>query len=239
MSLTGPEQINGIVILIIVIYTLLIGLYVISKYLKEKQVLLLYLGVLLILLSRSNYPVLCNFVLISLNFAPLPDVVYIFIMDFIQIVMILWLKIFTKLMHDEQKQKLILRLYLIYEIVFTVIFLYLMFTDSTLVGSVEYPWTFKPRLFFLIFRMLLTAIIFLATTYLFYRETRGKSPEIRLKGKLILFGLVLFILSGLATSVFNNALISLILLVIGLTFGYYGGFILPKWIKKLFLRNRE
>lgn len=151
--------------------------------------------------------------------------------------MLCWLLVFTDLKYEEKK-KLILSIYLIYYVANSILFFIFLFTDSRLIGVLDGPINHHMGPY-LIVRSLIGLTILLVTSSLFFKESRkSENPEVRFKGKLIFIGIVLFIIGGIAFTITGAAYISLSIFIPSLI-ALYGGFALPDWMKKIFLKKKE
>jgi hypothetical protein len=148
--------------------------------------------------------------------------------------MVFWLTLFTELMYED-KQKLIVSLFIIYWIIMEIIFFMLLLTNTTLLGVFNRPLTpvMSP---FLAIRSFITLILLIITGILFYREShKSDNAEVRLKGTLFLSGIILFMLGAITFVISGIAFIPLIFFIPS-SFMVYGALILPNWMRKIFLK---
>ncbi|MHA1489264.1 MAG: hypothetical protein ACTSRI_06380 [Promethearchaeota archaeon] len=84
-------------------------------------------------------------------------------------------------------------------------------------------------------------LIILITGLLFGRETfKSDDPEIKLKGKMLILAFPSFAIGAILDATIPFTAITLIivrLILISSSIEFYGGFILPKWMKKLLLKQ--
>jgi len=83
-------------------------------------------------------------------------------------------------------------------------------------------------------------ILFIITGTMLARESlKSDDPEVKLKGKLLFLAFYSFII-GSILDIFSSTSILLLtiarIVLISSAFTFYGGFILPNWMKKIFLR---
>jgi hypothetical protein len=82
--------------------------------------------------------------------------------------------------------------------------------------------------------------IFEIIGFVFVKESlKSDKPEIRLKGKLLFLAFLSFII-GTTTEIINLPLIIIVIgrvILIFSAFAYYCGFMLPRWIKELLLKE--
>ena len=233
---------NGILSLIFVIIAIIIGIKIDSKYFKYKQKTLLYVGTTWILIVSIWYSSSISVLLILTTGQGLSDELYMLIGNvLLPIALFIWMIAFTDLACKEY-QKLILIFFGIYVILFEIYFIYFIITDISVLGEVVSPVdaTYGP----VVTACQLFDILTLVTTGIILSKISLKSEtkEIKLKGKLllisfisVLFGVTLELVSHLSIIILVSARIVLVFCSIM----YYGGFILPNWMKKLFLRKTE
>jgi hypothetical protein len=148
---------------------------------------------------------------------------------------------FTDLMYKE-KQKIILALIVIYGIVYEIFFFFLFFTNISLLGEIGTGGTFDTNygLYIILNQMFLLLIVFVTGTIFARQSTKSSDPEVKLKGKLLLVAFYSFFLGAIldVLSQFSPFLLTtarMILIIAALAF--YGGFILPDWLKRYFSRD--
>ncbi|TFG13372.1 MAG: hypothetical protein EU535_05010 [Promethearchaeota archaeon] len=234
MELTQIEFLNGIFAIFIVFTFYFIGLRLIYKYFKLKEKKILYLGVAIPFMGNMWLAISVTFMSILLTSNSISPEVYFLLGYGFPLGMVFWLTLFTELMYED-KQKLIVSLFIIYWIIMEIIFFMLLLTDTTLLGVFNRPLTpvMSP---FLAIRSFITLILLIITGILFYREShKSDNAEVRVKGTLFLSGIILFMLGALTFVISGVAFIPLIFFIPSL-FMVYGALILPDWMKKIFLK---
>jgi len=106
--------------------------------------------------------------------------------------------------------------------------------------------------YFLAILLLISFLILLVTGFLFARKSiKSENKEVRLKGKLLQFAFVTFTIAAVIEKSLRSFLIGTVfpdpdmlflsvilvvmrLLLISSALAFYGGFLLPNWMKKLF-----
>ena len=165
-------------------------------------------------------------VIALLNFIPLP------------IGLISWTMAFTNLLYKD-KQKLLVGMVLLLTVFFYTAFLYALYTNPVAVGEKITPVDTKGNSLFLLSYIFIFIIIIVLTGIKFGHETmKYEDPDMKLKGKLLIFAFPAYAIAGLLDSYIPSTAITLVLfrvILILSAFGFYGGFILPKWLKKLLL----
>lgn len=124
---------------------------------------------------------------------------------------------------------------------FEIFFLYFIFTDVSVIGEIHGIVDVEYRGFTLlfIFQVLITALI---TGLHFARKSmKSDNPELQLKGKLLGIALLCFVPASFFDAMLTiNILMLVILRIIEIisSIAFYGGFLLPNWMKRLFLKQK-
>lgn len=231
------EFLNGILSLICVIISLIIGLTIISKYLKTKQVTFLYVGLTWIGIFTPWLPSAVAFLsaLISIQIsAP----IYFLISGVAPVFIVyVWMMAFCFL---TDKKKYIPFLVTLEIAIIEIIYLFFVFSDISLVGSLTSTVDARYEIIGIVLYLNLM-IIFISTTTIFgYESLRSFDKEIKLKGIFILIGSYMFIISAFFDTAIDLDLVTLtiiriLLMISGVLF--YFGFIFPKPIKDLFIKE--
>lgn len=240
MALEYIEIVNGIFSLIFVGISVLIGATIASRYLRHKQRIFILVGFTWILLVSIWWASSISFLAIIFTSSQIPDEVFMFVGNFfLPITMCLWLAAFTEMKYQD-KQKLILLIAIFSGLIFEIYYLYFLFTDSSVLGEVYSPvdvnYTIIPTLY-----QIMLLFVFLITGIIFANESlKSEKPEINLKGKLLITALLLFVAGSILEILSGLSIIILIIGRITLIFSaifFYGGFILPEFMRKLFLKS--
>ena len=245
MALTALEILTGSLSLATVIISTLIGLRIVSKVFKHKRRELLLVGFTWILLCEIWWSSAFSFLAALFTGVGFTPEIYFSLGNlFVPIALLMWLTAFTDLVY-KKKQNLILLIAAITGLIYYIIFFYFIFTDVSVIGIMFNAVDAEYRSFAL-FYLISVLLVFFVTGILFSRVSmRSDNPEIRLKGKFLLLAVILFTigaaLDGLKPFLFgailNVILIinRIILIISGLA--YYSGFLLPRWIKELIIKD--
>ena len=247
---------HGSFSLIFVVISFVIGFTILSKYFNLKNRLLLLVGITWIVLSFPWLPDSISFLMNLFVQKSLPTELYFIIGNaLIPIGLITWIVAYTDMLAKE-KQKIALGLILIFNIVFEIIFFYLFFTDMDLIGVINpsIPFSADYGIFLTIF-MLLTTLILLITGFHFAQISRkSDTREIKLKGKLLQTAFIMFSIASVLEKTVRSIMIGIVfqdptepillvmlaivrVVLILSAFAFYGGFLLPRWMKELFLKD--
>jgi hypothetical protein len=156
----------------------------------------------------------------------------------------------------KEKHKTALGLIIIFSIIFEVTFFFLFFADINLIGEINPSIPFSADYGIFLTVIMLVSTIILLTTGLHFAQTSKKSEtkEIRLKGKLLQAAFIMFSIASVLEKTARSIMIGIVfqdptepLLLVMLAvvrvvlilsaFAFYGGFLLPRWMKELFLKE--
>ena len=245
------DILQGSLSLIFVIISFVIGVSIISKYGKNKNRLFILVGLTWLTLSTLWLPEATSF-LMSLFIQRTLAIEWYFILGniFVPVALICWVTAYTDMV-DKENQKLAIALILIFSIVFEVLFFYHFFFDINLIGVISLLRPFSADLgYFLAILLLISFLILFVTGFKFARRSiRSENKEVRLKGKLLQFAFIAFTIAALLEKTARSILIGTVfldptilllsvilvvmrLLLISSAIAFYGGFLLPNWIKK-------
>ncbi len=251
MALELVDYLQGSFSLIFVIISVIIGITILSKYSKFKNRLYILVGISWIGVANPWMPDSISF-LMNLFVQQSLDIGLYFIIGncFIPIALITWLTAFTDMIYrDAQKKILIITIVL--SIIFEIIFFTLFFTDMDLIGVINpsRPFTVEFDLFITIY-LLIVILVMLITGIIFAQKSvKLEDREVRLKGKLLRAAFITFtvaaILDSLLGSIFEDPtdpLLSILVVVVRIllifsALEFYGGFLLPKWMKEIFMKK--
>ncbi|TFF99257.1 MAG: hypothetical protein EU542_09210 [Promethearchaeota archaeon] len=240
MTLTILDIVNGSFGLLFVVISVLLGLVIISKYFETKNSNFLLVGLTWILLASGWYGTTVSFLIalstggegisyeliMLLNFIPLP------------FALITWMIAFTNFLYKDY-QKIVVILCLIIVVVFHIVFLYYLFTDPIVVGEKISPVDTKANNpIFGVFLIILVAILFISGIKFSLETMKFEDPEMKLKGKLLLIAFPSFCIGAFLDATMPTTALTLIifrLILISSAVEFYSAFILPGWIKKIFL----
>ena len=241
MVLTPLDVLNGSLGLSFVIISIILGLIIASKYFEYKDKNFILIGFTWVFITSGWYGTSFSFLsalifggqglpfeaIMLLNFIPFPAG------------LLLWLTAFTNFLYKERK-KLILISISVITLIFYVIFLYCLFTDPILVGEKISPVDTKGNNWGFLLYLALSIIILLTTGLKFsLKAMKSDNPELKLKGKILFIAFISFCIGSILDSMVPSTAFTLIifrLILISSAIEFYGGFILPQWVKKLFLK---
>jgi hypothetical protein len=241
MPLQPLDIVNGIFGLLFVLISIILGITIILKYFKIKDINYVFVGLTWILLVSGWYGTTASFLvalfmggeglsfemIMLLNFVPLP------------FALIFWLMAFTNFLYkDRQKIILVICCSLVFS--FIVVLLYYLITDPIIIGEKISPVDTKANsIMFGIFLILLIIVLF-STGIKFAIETmKFENKETKLKGKLLLIAFPSFCIGAFLDATMPTIALTLVifrLILISSAIEFYAAFILPKWIKAILLK---
>jgi hypothetical protein len=151
----------------------------------------------------------------------------------------LWLLAFTDFLFTEQR-KLILFIFSIIGVIFEITFFTLLFINPDLIGILNPPVDVSYNFFIMIFLLIFILIVVISGFSFARLSLKSKDPEVKLKGKLLVIAYIAFFVGALLDSSIRLnefGLIIVRLILIASAIFWYGGFLLPKWMKKFFLKQ--
>ena len=230
---------NGIFGLIFIIISMIVGFSIIAKYLKNKNINLLYVGITWLFVCSAWWGVSTSFIVALFNGGEGLPLVAILLINFmpLPIGLLSWMMAFTNFLYKE-KQKIILLAIIAFIVFFYSIFLWLVFTDATQVATKISAVDTQSENPMMVICLLGFILILLCTGVIFSIKTiKLDDPEMKLKGKLLLIAFPAFSISALMDAAIETTAVTLVIFRVLLIISailFYGGFILPDWMKKLF-----
>jgi len=228
------DYISGSLSLGITIISLLVLCLVIYKYYTVREKNFIYFAIAMFILVEPWWPGAISFIITFFNNGMgLPDQTYRFIGNvFIPIGLFAWTMLCTDLIFT-QKRKFLISFIVITGILFEVAFFIFFFNDPSTIGvmkgevDIEYKWFTLAYLLGVVTYILFTGLAFGIETI------RTGQPEFKLKGRLMIIGFTLFVVSAALDAMISinpemllitrsSVMFSIIIL--------YFGFLMPKWL---------
>ncbi len=232
--------VNGIFSIIFILISMLIGIRIVWGYRKNKERMYIYVGLVWILITESWWSSALSFLIAFItdtNGLQSYPAVYLLIGNLLlPINQIIWLSLTTNLFY-KKKQKIVVGIYAIFTLVFEILLLFFIFTDTTAIGEVVSIVDVEYTPLFLVW-ILVNLLVFVIPGFIFGRVTlKSDAPDRKLKGKLLIIAFAIFTIGAIldSASFMPSELLPVTrIILIASAFCYYGGFILPKWMKKIF-----
>ena len=248
------DILQGSLSLIFVLISFLIGFTIISKYGKYKKRLYILVGFCWLMLSTLWLSEAVSF-LMNIFIQRTLAIEWYFIIGnaFVPVALFCWIFAYTDMINHE-KQKVALTLIIIFSIVFEGLFFFYFFDDINLIGEINPVRPFSADLgYFLTILLFISFLILFVTGFKFARKSvKSENREVRLKGDLLQFAFISFTIAALLEktarsiligTVFDDPTILLLsvmlvvvrILLISSSIAFYGGFLLPRWMKEIFM----
>ena len=251
-TLLPIDYLQGTLSLMFCIVAMFIGISILLKYREFKSIVYVYIGLAWWGLAFPWLPDAISFLMILIIDTSLNLYVYFIVGNaFLPFFLFLWISAVCDFIYKNKKKK-ILTVYTILSIAFEIVFFILLFSDINQIGQLVPGRPFTVDFGILVILLLLAIIItFSGFGIQFGRQSlKSTDPEVRLKGKLIIIALVFFTVAAMLDSVLGalgldptDPILGILfiatrvsLMVSGILF--YGGFFLPSWMKKLFLKEK-
>ena len=242
MSLSLLDTVNGVCSLIFVSISLLVGFIILSRYFKYKERIYLMVGATWILISCPWWSSSLSFlVALSNDVGITPEAYFIIGNILVPFAIVLWLLAFTEFLYTE-KRKLILLVFALYGLIFEILFFSFLFVDPNIIGELNPPVDVRYNSFIMIF-LISFLLIVVVTGFLFANlSLKSKDPEVKLKGKLLIIAYIAFAVGALLDKAITLNEVTIIitrLILILSAICWYGGFLLPKFLKKLLMKKKK
>ncbi|MBD3255547.1 MAG: hypothetical protein GF383_10660 [Candidatus Lokiarchaeota archaeon] len=239
-SLTTLELLQGVLTLIFVVVSIILGVSIMLKYFKYQNRSFLLFGISWICLISPYWPDAITILTITFFNSELPEILYFFLaMAFVPVVHITWIMAMTDLIYRNKKMVL-MAIFTIEAVLYEIFFLFFLFTNKASIGTRVATFDIDWSLFVIIY-LLFSIVAFTITGLMFAIESlRSEKDDIRLKGYFLLIAFLSFAIGTFFESILVlNPLILVIIRIIVLfaAFEFYIGFTLPSIIKKAFLKQ--
>lgn len=242
MALDSVQILSGAMSLLVVIIAIYVGFRILAKYFEYKKREFLFVGVTSFILVEPWWPSATSFLVITITGKAISSQLYFFLGNaFIPVGLILWIAAFTDLLYKE-KQKLFLAIIILFSAAFELIFFYFLFTNVEMIGELISPVETEYKYFVLGFLLAIVLIIWITGIKFARASMKTDNPELKLKGKMLIYAFTAFSVGALLDSAFPLTFITLLitrLILLSCSIGFLGGFILPNWMRKLFLREKK
>lgn len=245
------DVLQGSFSLIFVIISLIIGLTIFSKYFEHKTRLFILVGLSWIGISIPWVPDSTSFLMKLFVQEFLPKGWYFVIGNaFLPIALLAWLIAYTDMIKKKAQKKVIV-ITVIYSILFEIVFFSFLFIDIDLIGEINPSRPFTVDFGIFITTYLLIIILVMVVTGVIFAQKSVKSDdrEVRVKGKLLRAAFITFavaaILDSLLGTIFEDPtdpLLAVMVVVVRIllifsALEFYGGFLLPRWMSSIFIKN--
>jgi len=243
MALGTLEILNGILSIVYIVISLIIALKILFKYFSSKNKIFIYIGLSWFGITEPWWPAGISFLIaISMGNEGLfnyPELYFLIGNIFLPIFLFFWMMGFTELVYKE-KQKIIVGIFMIFEILFELFFVYFLITNPNIIGELQSPVDVDYK-GFTAFHLASILIVLLITGFLLAKlMLTSEIVENKLRGKFIAIAFLSFVIGAFMDSMLVLNFITLPiarLLLISCSIEFYCGWIFPKVIKNVFIKK--
>jgi hypothetical protein len=239
-DLTQFEIIQGFAGLISLSIMIFIGFIIVSKYFKYKKIEFMTVGLMMVFITSGWWGSTLNFLFYAFFNFEMGDQLYIFISyGIVSLASIFWIYSFSHIVYPDSKWK-IFSIWLVISIVYSIFFIYYLFTDSSILAIRITRFDSETRYFVTVY-ILLSLLISLITQYIFLTKSiHSDDAIIRWKGKLIFSGYIIFLIGAVLDSTIALTpmilLLTRVLIVVCALISYIG-WIMPKKVANLLVKK--
>jgi len=243
MILSLELMLLGIFTLIYMGIVFFIGFKIIAKFFIIKDKTFLYAGIGFIGVAFPWSGVAINFIsIVFFDVVPSMELHFFFHGGMSAIFIFFWIMAILNLsgIQPEKREKYLVYIGVISFIV-EIMYLSMIFYDTTLIGTLinEIQVDYAP--FNEMYLLTQLIIILISGFWLARKSLKSEDKRILLKGKLLLYAFILFPITSVLEVLVPIIPIIIIARFLGIVTEIlvYGGLILPKWMEKLFSKNKE
>jgi hypothetical protein len=211
----------------------------IIKYFKYKISELIFAGVTWCIITSPFWADIISYLWYVLFRTNISDVLYFLLcIGLIPLAHVTWMIFFTSFFLKKY-QKVIVIVFSAEAIIFEIVFIYFLIVDPSNIAT-RIPLTSVEWTPFILFYLFVSILLFLLTGLTFSLQCfKSDNAETRLKGYFLIIAFLSFIVGVIIEIIpiffeFKYVLSRIIILSAAIEF--YIGFILPDWIKKIFLK---
>lgn len=232
------ELLQGSTTVIFVTISVILGFKILSRYSSRKQIEYITIGLTWILMTSGWWRGVVNFVSI-LFFGEQSSLGVLIDTIFIPIAILCWIYSFSHLLYPKSEKKIIIPFSIII-IIYEILLLSLYSINPEYIGSAILPFNniygilHLSFLFIVIFIVIITGVLFAK------RSMKSLDPRIQWRGKFLLLAFSSFAVSSIIDPAFDLTALSVVIvriLLISSAIEYYLGFLLPKRLERLLIKE--
>jgi hypothetical protein len=235
MALSPIDFLNGLFSLIFVTVTIIVGLKIALRYFEIKNRVFLLIGLGWAGLCSAWYPSSISFLCVLITGKGLDPVMYFFIGNvIIHLAATLYILGITDMIYKE-KQKIIIGVWAIFGLIYNIYFYWALLTDPSIIGTLEGYLDVTYVRFVSIYLFILIITLFLFTILLGRQSLKSEQPDIKLKGKLILIAITLYVIGAILDATITLTAITLIItriILISASILFYLAYVMPEFLKR-------
>ncbi len=235
-QLSPTIVLNGIFSILVVVVFLIVGVSIITKYRKHRDITYILTGLSWIGISEPWWPSSLGFIVALYNDVGLNAQTYLILNHmFLPIFLTFWLIVVTKLI-NFQRRGVVLVIHLIISVILVITEVFFYITDISMIGVVLSPVDVDFGIVAIIFNLYIL-IVFVITGLIFaYKTYKIGDPQTKLRGVFLLLAILLFLIGAILEIIITLPQNRIILFVSAICF--YIGFIMPERVKKIFIKEQ-
>jgi hypothetical protein len=237
MALLEIEIVNGLLATLFVLISVYVGLRILLKFFEMKQRVFLFFGLTWILIVCPWYPFMISFFVALATDVALPLQTYVLLGNFLVPPGILvGVAAFTELLYHDSQKKLCI-IFGILALLMEILIIYLVINDPSFIGYLNDRVDFEYSFFFQVYMLAMLAVIMVAGILFSLKSIKADDKMIKLKGKFLLTAFITFAIGTAMEATLPLGYVTLVITRLFLLLSvitFYGGFILPKWMSRLF-----
>ena len=245
------DVLQGSFSLIFVGISLIIGLTILSKYFEHKNRLFILVGISWIGVANPWIPDSVSFLMQLIVQEWLPRGWYFIIGNvFIPIALLTWLIAYTDMIKRKAQKKVVI-ITILLSVIFEIVFFTLFFIDMGLIGiiNLDRPFTVDFGIFITIYLLVIILVMVVTGVIFAQKSVKADEREVRLKGKLLRAAFLTFAVAAIFDSLLGtifedptDPLLAIMVVVVRIllifsALEFYGGFLLPRWMKEIFMKK--
>ncbi|MFX1393137.1 MAG: hypothetical protein ACFFAH_06125 [Promethearchaeota archaeon] len=241
-ELSQESHFSGVFGIIAILVALLLGGIVLYKGIETKQKILFYFFITVITTISPWYSAGFGYIYLLITHNSLDYQFYVLLGTiFIPIAINSWLAIYMTIIYPNKK-RFVLILYSILSIIFYIYLFYFLFFApgapvENFIGVKVTPIDIQYTGFIFIYLAFIIITVIITGLHFSIISIKTQKVEIKWKGRFLLFAFIFFGVGAIADGLLQLSIIYLIifrLILLASAVFFYIGFIMPKWIKKIF-----
>ncbi|HEY0089297.1 MAG TPA: hypothetical protein VGB37_10660 [Candidatus Lokiarchaeia archaeon] len=240
MSITTLESVSSILSIIVVSIFIFVGLRIASAYVKYKMRNFLLLGIGWALLSSPWWPSSISFLIFLITNRGLDLRLYLLLGNVLVPLFSMLIIISLTNLRFKKNKKYIVSIFGVIGVLFEIYFLYFLINDPNILGELHGIVDIEFNIIIKIYLASMTIVILIAGMLISKESLRSEKSDIRLKGQFLFLAFVLSCIGAFADATLPLTLLTILIVRLILITGsimFYLGFLLPKWLKKLILKE--
>lgn len=240
ITLSPLETLQGLLTVVFVSISLILGFTIMLKYFKFKRLELILVGLTWICIISPYWPDAISFLMIITTGEAIDTNLYILIGNlFVAPAHITWMYVVSNFLY-KSKKKILMAIMTTEAVLFEIVFLILFAIDPSSLATQIGPFAMDWSLFIMIY-LLISISLFFITGLLFAKQSlKSQDAEVRLKGKFLVCAFIIFtigiFLEVLIDTPTEISEVIVRVFVITAAFAFYIGFIMPEKIRTLFIK---